>query len=75
MKDLNDNALAYDDFLNSNEDQAFDRFQKPFPTVRRQVADRIDEITEAQKSIEQYTDEAKQAAENAQNIADANTYY
>lgn len=75
MKDLNDNALAYDDFLNGDEDQAFDRFQKPFPTVRRQVADRIDEITGAQKSIEQYTDEAKQAAENAQNIADANTYY
>lgn len=75
MKDLNDNALAYDDFLNGEQDEAYDRFQKPFPTVRRQVADRIDEITGAQKSIEQYTDEAKQAADNAQNIADANTYY
>lgn len=75
MKDLNDNALAYDDFLNGEQDEAYDRFQKPFPTVRRQVAERIDEITGAQKSIEQYTDEAKQAADNAQNIADANTYY
>lgn len=75
MKDLNDNALAYDDFLNGEQDEAYDRFQKPFPTVRRQVADRIDEITGAQKSIEQYTDEAKQAADNAQNVADANTYY
>ncbi|PHY81349.1 hypothetical protein CS371_17480 (plasmid) [Serratia marcescens] len=75
MKDLNDNALAYDDFLNSDDDEALDRFQRPFPTVRKQVAERIDEITGAQKSIEQYTDEAKQAADNAQNIADANTYY
>lgn len=75
MKDLNDNALAYDDFLNSEQDEAYDRFQKPFPTVRRQVAERIDEITGAQKSIEQYADEAKQSADNAQNIADANTYY
>ena len=75
MKDLNDNALAYDDFLNGEEEVAYDRFQKPFPTVRRQVAERIDEITGAQKSIEQYADEAKQSADNAQNIADANTYY
>ncbi|MXS94376.1 hypothetical protein GST23_14010 [Serratia marcescens] len=75
MKDLNDNALAYDDFLNSDDDEALDRFQRPFPTVRKQVAERIDEITGAQKSIEQYTYEAKQAADNAQNIADANTYY
>lgn len=75
MKDLNDNVLAYDDFLNGEQDAAYDRFQKPFPTVRRQVAERIDEITGAQKSVEQYADEAKQSAENAQNIADANTYY
>ncbi|MGM1189202.1 hypothetical protein [Serratia liquefaciens] len=75
MKDLNDNDLAYDDFLNGEEEVAYDRFQKPFPTVRRQVAERIDEITGAQKSIEQYADEAKQSADNAQNIADANTYY
>lgn len=75
MKDLNDNTLAYDDFLNSDKEVAHDRFQKPFPTVRRQVAERIDEITGAQKSIEQYADEAKQSADNAQNIADANTYY
>lgn len=27
MKDLNDNALAYDDFLNGEEDVAYDRFQ------------------------------------------------
>lgn len=74
MKDLNDNALAYDDFLNGEQDVAYDRFQKPFPTVRRQVAERIDEITGAQKSVEQYADEAKQSADNAQNIADANTF-
>lgn len=75
MKDLNDNALAYDDFLNGEQEVAYDRFQNPFPTVRRQVAERIDEITGAQKSVEQYADEAKQSADNAQNIADANTYY
>lgn len=75
MKDLNDNALTYDDFINGEQDVAYDRFQKPLPTVRRQVAERIDEITGAQKNIEQYTEEAKQAADNAQNIADANTYY
>ncbi|MGX1957021.1 flagellar biosynthesis protein [Serratia proteamaculans] len=75
MKDLNDNTLAYDDFLNGEQEVAYDRFQKPFPTVRRQVAERIDEITGAQKSIEQYAVEAKQSADNAQNIADANTYY
>ncbi|CAI1755226.1 hypothetical protein [Serratia proteamaculans] len=75
MKDLNDNTLAYDDFINGDQEVAHDRFQKPFPTVRRQVAERIDEITGAQKNIEQYTEEAKQAADNAQNIADANTYY
>jgi hypothetical protein len=75
MKDLNDNTLAYDDFLNGDEDVAHDRFNKPFPTVRRQVAERIDEITGAQKNIEQYTEEAKQAADNAQSIANANTYY
>ncbi|WP_085118856.1 hypothetical protein [Serratia proteamaculans] len=65
MKDLNDNALSYDDFLNGDEDVAHDRFNKPFPTVRKQVAERIDEITGAQKNIEQYTWEAKQAAETA----------
>lgn len=75
MKDLNDNTLAYDDFMNGEQEVAYDRFQKPFPTVRRQVAERIDEITGAQKSIEQYADEAKQSADDAQNIADANTYY
>lgn len=75
MKDLNDNALAYDDFLNSDEDEAVDRLQRPFPTVRKQVAVRINEIIGAQQDAEVYAKEAKQSAEDAQNIADANTYY
>ncbi|MFS7179480.1 hypothetical protein AB6846_03820, partial [Serratia proteamaculans] len=75
MKDLNDNALAYDDFLNSDEDEAVDRLQRPFPTVRKQVAVRINEIIGAQQDAEVYAQQAKQSAEDAQNIADANTYY
>lgn len=39
--------------------------------MRRQVADRIDEITGAQKSIEQYTDEARASAEIAQSASEA----
>jgi hypothetical protein len=75
MKDLNDNALAYDDFLNGEQEVAYDRFQKPFPTVRKQVSERINEIIGAQQDAEVYAKDAKQSAEDAQNIADANTYY
>lgn len=75
MKDLNDNALAYDDFLNSDEEEAVDRFHRSFPTVRKQVAVRINEIIGAQQDAEVYAKEARQAADNAKNIADANTYY
>ncbi|ELN0130439.1 hypothetical protein RY607_001059, partial [Raoultella planticola] len=36
MKDINDNALAYDDFLNNEEDDyAVDRFGKKIPTIRK----------------------------------------
>ncbi|WP_273848719.1 hypothetical protein [Serratia liquefaciens] len=75
MKDLNDNALAYDDFLNSDEDEAVDRFQQPFPTVRKQVSARINEIIGAQQDAEEYAKEAKQYADDAKNIIDANTYH
>ncbi|CAI1503138.1 Uncharacterised protein [Serratia grimesii] len=75
MKDLNDNALAYDDFLNGEQEVAYDRLQKPFPTVRKQVSERINEIIGAQQDAEVYAKDAKQSAEDAQNIADANTYY
>lgn len=75
MKDLNDNALAYDDFLNGEQEVAYDRFQQPFPTVRKQVSERINEIIGAQQDAEIYAAKASQAADNAQNIADANTYY
>ncbi|UNK26206.1 hypothetical protein MNO11_15275 [Serratia plymuthica] len=75
MKDLNDNALAYDDFLNGEQEVAYDRFQNPFPTVRKQVSERINEIIGAQQDAEVYAKDAKQSAEDAQNIADANTYY
>ncbi|ELW7386655.1 hypothetical protein [Yersinia intermedia] len=75
MKDLNDNALAYDDFLNGDQDVAYDRFQKPFPTVRKQVTERINEIIGAQQDAEYYAIQSKQSAQDAQNIADANTYF
>ncbi|CAI1643960.1 Uncharacterised protein [Serratia proteamaculans] len=75
MKDLNDNTLAYDDFLNGEQEVAYDRLQKPFPTVRKQVSERINEIIGAQQDAEVYAKDAKQSAEDAQNIADANTYY
>ncbi len=74
MKDINDNALAYDDFINSDADDAVDRFNKPFPTVRKQVAIRIDELVGASQNAIKSAEIAKEAASNAQNIADANTY-
>ncbi len=64
MKDLNDNALAYDDFINSDADEAVDRFSKPFPTVRKQVADRIDELVGASQNAIESAEIATAAAEN-----------
>ncbi|MBE0150934.1 hypothetical protein FOT80_16160, partial [Serratia fonticola] len=65
MKDLNDNALAYDDFINSDADDAVDRFGKPFPTVRNQVALRIDELVGASQNAIESAEIAKAAAEEA----------
>lgn len=50
MKDLKDDALAYDDFINSDADEVVDRFSNPFPTVRKQVAVRIVELVGASRS-------------------------
>lgn len=71
MKDLNDNALAYDDFLNGEEEQAFDRFGKGFPTVRKQVNERIDELAGYNKNSEEYAKDAAASAEIAQSGRDA----
>ncbi len=73
MKDLNDNALAYDDFLNSEGDQAFDRFGRGFPTVRKQVNERIDELAEYTKNAEEYAKDAAASAGIAQSGTDAYT--
>ncbi|MFV8985359.1 hypothetical protein [Serratia fonticola] len=62
---MNDNALAYDDFINSDADEAVDRFNKPFPTVRKQVADRIDELVGASQNAIESAEIATAAAENA----------
>ncbi|HID8081125.1 hypothetical protein I5Q47_09200 [Serratia marcescens] len=71
MKDLNDNALAYDDFLNSEDDRAFDRFGRGFPTVRKQVNERIDELAEYTKNAEEYAKDAAASAGIAQSGTDA----
>ncbi len=71
MKDVNDNAMAFDDYINGDEDEAFDRFGKPFPTVRRAVADRINEITGASRDAEEYAEDARASAEIAQSGSDA----
>ncbi|CAB1208872.1 hypothetical protein [Serratia marcescens] len=73
MKDLNDNALAYDDFLNSEEEQAFDRFGRGFPTVRKQVNERIDELAGYTKNAEEYAKDAAASAGIAQSGTDAYT--
>ncbi|MGP2591293.1 hypothetical protein [Serratia marcescens] len=73
MKDLNDNALAYDDFLNSEDDRAFDRFGRGFPTVRKQVNERIDELAEYTKNAEEYAKDAAASAGIAQSGTDAYT--
>lgn len=64
MKDLSDNALAYDDFINSDADEAVDRFNKPFPTVRKQVAVRIDELVGASQNAIESAEIATAAASN-----------
>ncbi|MFV8867602.1 sialate O-acetylesterase [Serratia fonticola] len=64
MKDLNDNALAYDDFINSDTDDATDRFNRPFPTVRKQVSDRIDELVGASQNAIESAEIATAAANN-----------
>ncbi len=65
MKDLNDNALAYDDFINSDDDTAVDRFNNPFPTVRKQVNVRIDELVGASQNAIESAAIAKAAAQSA----------
>ncbi|MBP0996638.1 hypothetical protein J8629_06095 [Serratia fonticola] len=65
MKDLNDNALAFDDFINSDADDAVDRFNNPFPTVRKQVAVRIDELVGASQSAIESAAAAKTSEKNA----------
>lgn len=37
MKNLSDNALAFDDFINSDGDNAVDRFGKEFPTISKLI--------------------------------------
>ncbi|MFV8854509.1 hypothetical protein [Serratia fonticola] len=64
MRDLNDNALAYDDFINSDADTAVDRFGKSFPTVRKQVDERIDELVGASQNAIESAEIATAAAEN-----------
>lgn len=70
MKDVNDNALAFDDFINSNEDTAIDRFGESFPTVRNAVAARTDELLGLNVSAEQSADRAEAARDAAEAIVD-----
>ncbi|MEV8754887.1 hypothetical protein AB0030_24925, partial [Klebsiella variicola] len=44
MKDLNDNALAYDDFLNGDADEVIDRLGKSMPTIRKTIRDANDKF-------------------------------
>ncbi|MEG8839581.1 hypothetical protein [Klebsiella quasipneumoniae] len=44
MKDLNDNALAYDDFLNGDADEVIDRLGKSIPTIRKTIRDANDKF-------------------------------
>ncbi|HGV3479878.1 TPA: hypothetical protein ACNGY6_002721, partial [Klebsiella variicola subsp. variicola] len=52
MKDLSDNALAFDDFMNSNGDNAVDRFGNDFPTVSKLIKD-VDESLSSQLSTQE----------------------
>ncbi|HEB4940506.1 TPA: hypothetical protein R0J09_001084 [Klebsiella quasipneumoniae] len=44
MKDVNDNALVYDDFLNSDADEVIDRLGKSMPTIRKTIRDANDKF-------------------------------
>ncbi|MDV0641028.1 hypothetical protein RZR62_22425, partial [Klebsiella quasipneumoniae subsp. similipneumoniae] len=54
MKNLSDNALAFDDFLNSDGDNAVDRFGKEFPTISKLIKN-VDEIFSSQLSMQEST--------------------
>ncbi|MFO4217025.1 hypothetical protein AAHC53_08260 [Klebsiella variicola subsp. variicola] len=54
MKNLSDNALAFDDFVNSDGDNAVDRFGKEFPTISKLIKN-VDEIFYSQLSIQEST--------------------
>ena len=61
MKDLSDNALAYDDFLNSEDDTFIDRLGNELPTVRG--------IIQEVNGIKIARDEAVQANQEVQETA------
>ncbi|HDT5164381.1 TPA: hypothetical protein QHS25_005232, partial [Klebsiella quasipneumoniae subsp. similipneumoniae] len=44
MKDLNDNALVYNDFLNGDADEVIDRLGKSMPTIRKTIRDANDKF-------------------------------
>ncbi|WP_323104945.1 hypothetical protein [Klebsiella variicola] len=44
MKDVNDNALVYDDFLNGDADEVIDRLGKSMPTIRKTIRDANDKF-------------------------------
>lgn len=44
MKDVNDNALVYDDFLNGDVDEVIDRLGKSMPTIRKTIRDANDKF-------------------------------
>lgn len=54
MKNLSDNALAFDDFVNSDGDNAVDRFGKEFPTISKLIKN-VDEAFSSQLSIQEST--------------------
>lgn len=54
MKNLSDNALAFDDFVNSDGDNAVDRFGKEFPTISKLIKN-VDEIFSSQLSTQEST--------------------
>lgn len=54
MKDLSDNAQAYDDFMNSDGDNAVDRFGKEFPTISKLIKN-VDESFSSQLSTQEST--------------------
>lgn len=54
MKDLSDNALAFDDFINGDGDNAVDRFGKEFPTISKLIKN-VDESFSSQLSTQEST--------------------